>query len=78
MCEQKAKLMTSLPQEVQEASKNVECGVSLLDHTLSNIFRKKKKKTLFEYVKDMLRGYCKQRESIWINEYEQISFFLPS
>jgi len=29
MCEQKNKLMKSLPQDVQDASKNVECGICL-------------------------------------------------
>jgi len=29
MCEQKLKLMKSLPQDVQDASKNVECGICL-------------------------------------------------
>lgn len=29
MCEQKSKLMKSLPQDVQDASKNVECGICL-------------------------------------------------
>jgi hypothetical protein len=59
MCEQKTKLMKSLPKELLDASASVECGVSLIIFAIQLCDGANAEISIWSLsIVDMFRDYC--------------------